>query len=152
MHGTMSHGAPWSGKGGGGGKGGKGGGGGEGKEGGHALGPFKERAQSREAMGAMGRDGTMEPWGHEPLGRAEAAEKADEKAQGCEAVGAMMHGTNEAMERHGAGRAEGAGTIWSAMEREGRRGRSGKGGKGGKGGGGGEGGEGGHALGPFKVS
>ena len=23
--------------------------------------------QSREAMGAMGRDGTMEPWGHEPL-------------------------------------------------------------------------------------
>ena len=41
-----------------------------------------------EAMGAMGRDGTMEPWGHEPLrvrgmgrgkGRAEAAEKADDK-------------------------------------------------------------------------
>ena len=26
-----------------------------------------ERVQSREAMGAMGRDGTMEPWGHEPL-------------------------------------------------------------------------------------
>ena len=46
-------------------------------EGGHALGPFKsaDRVQSREAMGAMGRDGTMEPWGHEPLGRAEAAEK-----------------------------------------------------------------------------
>ena len=41
-HGTIpSHGAPWSGKGGGGGKGGKGGGGGEGGEGGHALGPFK---------------------------------------------------------------------------------------------------------------
>ena len=40
-----------------------------------------DRVQSREAMGAMGRDGTMEPWGHEPLGRAEAAEKADEKVQ-----------------------------------------------------------------------
>ena len=26
-----------------------------------------DRVQSREAMGAMGRDGTMEPWGHEPL-------------------------------------------------------------------------------------
>ena len=25
-----------------------------------------DRVQSREAMGAMGRDGTMEPWGHEP--------------------------------------------------------------------------------------
>ena len=56
-----------------------------------------------------------------------------------EAVGAMGHGTNEAMERHGAGGAEGAGTIWSARWS-------------GKGGGGGEGGEGGHALGPFKVS
>ena len=39
-------------------------------------------------MGAMGRDGAMEPWGHEALGRAEAAEKADEKVQGREAVGA----------------------------------------------------------------
>ena len=74
----------------------------------------------------------MRPWGGK--GRAEAAEKADDKVQGREAVGAMGHGTNEAMERHGAGRAEGAGTIWSAMEREGRRGRSGKGGGGGKGG------------------
>ena len=55
---------------------------------------------------------------------------------GHEAVGAMGHGTNEARSR-GAGRAEGAGTIWSAMEREGRRGRSGKGGGGGKGGKGG---------------
>ena len=134
-HGAMgpwSHGAPWSGKGGGGGKGGKGGGAREGGEGGHALGTF--RVQSREAMGAMG-DGTMEPWGHEPFGRAEAAEKADEKVQGREAVGAMGQGTNEAMERggkgggggnhmerHGAGRAEGA-------EREGRGG--GKGGEGG---------------------
>ena len=49
------------------GGGGKGGGGGEGGEGGHALGPF-DRVQSREAMG---RDGTMEPWGHEPLRRVE---------------------------------------------------------------------------------
>ena len=56
-----------------------------------------DRVQSREAMGALGRDGTMEPWGHEPLGRAEAAEKADEKVQ---------------REK-----------PWSAMGREGRRGR-----------------------------
>ena len=53
-----------------------------------------------------------------------------------EAVGAMGHGTNEAMERHGAGRAEGAGSIWSTMEREGRRGgargRKGRRGRGGR--------------------
>ena len=42
-----------------------GGGGGEGGEGGHALGPCE--VSSREAMGAIGRDGTMEPWRHEPL-------------------------------------------------------------------------------------
>ena len=85
----------------------------------------------------------MEPWGHEPLGRAEAAEKADEKVQ-------TRRGRS-----HGApwgGRAEGAGTIWSAMEREGRMGRSGRGRKGRTERRGREGGEGGHALGPFKVS
>ena len=64
----------------------------------------------------------MRPWG----GKGRAAEKADDKVQGREAVGAMGHGTNEAMERHGAGRAEGAGTFWSAVEREGRRGRRAK--------------------------
>ena len=63
----------------------------------------------------------------------------------------MGHGTNEArsamgggggnhMERHGAGRAEGA-------EREGWRGRKGR-----KGRRGGEGGEGGHALDPLKSA
>ena len=72
----------------------------------------------------------MRPWGGK--GRAEAVEKADDKVQGREAVGAMGHGTNEAMERHGAGRAEGAGTIWSAMEREGRKGRKGRRGRGGQ--------------------
>ena len=98
--------------------------------------------------GAKGeRHGAMRPWGGK--GRAEAAEKVEEKVQTHEAVGAMGHGTNEAR---------------SAMGREGRRGRepygapwSGKGGGGGagraegrkgrKGRRGGEGGEGGHALG-----
>ena len=56
----------------------------------------------------------MRPWGGK--GRAEAAEKAEEKVQGHEAVGAMGHGTNEAR---------------SAMGREGRRGGNHMGGKGG---------------------
>ena len=60
----------------------------------------------------------MRPWGGK--GRAEAAEKAEEKVQGHEAVGAMGHGTNEAR---------------SAMGREGRRGRGRKGRKGRRGGG-----------------
>ena len=92
-------------------------------------------------MGAMGRDGTMEPWGHEPLGRAEAAEKADVRrgrSHGAPWGGKGGEPENH-MECHGAGRADGA-------EREGRRGRNGKGG------GGGEGAEGGQALGPLKVS
>ena len=64
----------------------------------------------------------MRPWGGK--GRAEAAEKAEEKVQGHEAVGGMGHGTNEArsaMGREGgkgggAGRVERAGMHWDPLK------------------------------------